>query len=94
MKWFSDVAIIHHFTLALSRCLLVCCIFTDNLFQSCHAEDIKPKPVAVSVIITVYNTAEFLPKCLNSVVGQTLQNIEIIDCVIKECVTEFNHVNE
>ena len=32
----------------------------------------------VSVIIPVYNTAEFLPKCLDSVVGQTLQNIEII----------------
>jgi cellulose synthase/poly-beta-1,6-N-acetylglucosamine synthase-like glycosyltransferase len=32
----------------------------------------------VSVIIPVYNTAKFLPKCLDSVVGQTLQNIEII----------------
>ena len=66
------------FRLAILSCLLACCIFTYNLFQSCHAEDIEPKPVAVSVIIPVYNTAKFLPKCLDSVVGQTLQNLEII----------------
>lgn len=35
-------------------------------------------PVAVSIIIPVYNTAECLPRCLDSVVGQTLANIEII----------------
>ncbi|MCQ2603527.1 MAG: glycosyltransferase [Spirochaetia bacterium] len=34
----------------------------------------------VSVIIPVYNTAEYLPQCLDSVVNQTLQEIEII-CV-------------
>lgn len=34
----------------------------------------------VSVIIPVYNTAEFLHQCLDSIVNQTLQNIEII-CV-------------
>ena len=34
--------------------------------------------VAVSVILPVYNTDGFLPQCLDSVIGQTLQNIEII----------------
>lgn len=34
----------------------------------------------VSVIIPVYNTAEFLRQCLDSIVNQTLQDIEII-CV-------------
>ncbi len=32
----------------------------------------------VSIIIPVYNTAEFLPKCLDSVSKQTLSDIEII----------------
>ena len=32
----------------------------------------------VSVIVPVYNTAEFLPKCLDSVINQTLKDIEII----------------
>lgn len=35
---------------------------------------------AVSVIIPVYNTSEFLRQCLDSVLGQTLSNIEVI-CV-------------
>ena len=34
----------------------------------------------VSVIITVYNTEEYLRECLDSVIGQTLHDIEII-CV-------------
>lgn len=36
--------------------------------------------VAVSVIVPVYNTAAYLRECLDSLVGQTLRNIEII-CV-------------
>ena len=35
---------------------------------------------SVSIIIPVYNTAEYLRKCLDSVAGQTLKDIEII-CV-------------
>lgn len=36
------------------------------------------KKPAVSVIIPVYNVAAFLPRCLDSVINQTLSNIEII----------------
>lgn len=36
--------------------------------------------VKVSVIIPVYNTAQYLPQCLDSLCNQTLKNIEII-CV-------------
>ncbi|MEJ8567758.1 glycosyltransferase family 2 protein [Elongatibacter sediminis] len=32
----------------------------------------------VSVIIPVYNTAEYLPDCLESVLGQTLREIEVV----------------
>ena len=34
----------------------------------------------VSVVIPVYNTAEYLPECLESIINQTLKEIEII-CV-------------
>ena len=33
---------------------------------------------AISIIIPVYNTQELLPDCLNSIINQTLKNIEII----------------
>jgi len=36
--------------------------------------------IKVSVIITIYNSAQFLPQCLDSIVRQTLANLEII-CV-------------
>ncbi|MBU6339209.1 MAG: glycosyltransferase [Rickettsiales bacterium] len=42
--------------------------------------------VKISVIIPIYNTAQFLPKCLESVCGQTLRDIEII-CV-NDCSTD------
>ena len=34
--------------------------------------------IDVSIIIPVYNTSEYLRKCLDSVIAQTLKNIEII----------------
>lgn len=37
----------------------------------------NPK-IKVSVIIPVYNTAKYLPKCLDSIIHQTYQNLEII----------------
>ena len=38
------------------------------------------KMVKVSVVIPVYNVEQYLPACLDSVLGQTLQDIEVI-CV-------------
>ncbi len=32
----------------------------------------------VSVIVPIYNTAQYLPKCLDSIVNQTYRNLEII----------------
>lgn len=34
--------------------------------------------VKVSVVVPVYNTAPYLPQCLDSLVGQSLDDIEII----------------
>ena len=42
----------------------------------------------ISIIIPVYNTEEYLPKCLDSALNQTHQNIEIIvvnDCSLGNC---------
>lgn len=36
------------------------------------------KKTDVSIIIPVYNNAEYLPECLDSVLGQSMNNIEII----------------
>ena len=32
----------------------------------------------ISVIVPIYNTAKYLEKCLDSIIGQTHQNLEII----------------
>jgi len=32
----------------------------------------------VSVIVPVYNVAAYLPKCLDSILNQTLEDIEVI----------------
>ena len=42
--------------------------------------------IAVSVIVPVYNVEKYLPKCLNSLINQTLSNIEII--CIDDCSTD------
>lgn len=36
------------------------------------------KKIAVSIVVPVYNAAPYLRKCLDSVVNQTLRNVEII----------------
>lgn len=42
-----------------------------------RAADLKKIP-DVSVIVPIYNVEPYLPECLESVIGQTLRNIEII----------------
>ncbi len=38
----------------------------------------KPDPAVVSVVIPVYNVAGYVDACLDSVVGQTYQHLEVI----------------
>ncbi len=40
--------------------------------------NIENKKISVSVIVPIYNASPYLEKCLDSVVNQTLKNIEII----------------
>ncbi len=42
--------------------------------------------VDVTVLVAVYNTAEYLPKCMESLLGQTLGNIQIV--CIDDCSTD------
>ncbi len=63
---------------------------TPNVTQSesppaswINSESNLPK---VSVVIPVYNTAEFLPECLGSVLNQTLVDIEII--IVDDCSSD------
>lgn len=45
--------------------------------------------IKVSVIIPVYNVEEYLPKCLDSVINQTLKDIEII--CIDDCSEDYSY---
>lgn len=52
--------------------------------ETCRSENTEPPasecPPKVSIIVPVYNVAELLPVCLESLLAQTLQAIEIV-CV-------------
>lgn len=57
----------------------------------------------VSIIVPVYNTRKYIEKCLNSIVNQTMQSIEIIivndgsaddsETVIKQFIEEHQNAN-
>lgn len=44
------------------------------------------KNIFVSIIVPVYNVEKYLAKCLDSLIGQTLNNIEII--LVNDCSTD------
>ena len=41
-------------------------------------EKMTNKKPLISIIVPIYNTAKYLPRCLNSIIHQTYQNLEII----------------
>lgn len=55
---------------------------SENFEKESAIEIITPQKTdhraKVSVIIPIYNASEYLPICLNSLVNQTLKDIEII----------------
>ena len=59
--------------------------------------DIISQTPDVSIIIPVYNTLKYLDKCINSIISQTLKNIEAIvvdDCSsedIQSVINKYNH---
>lgn len=58
--------------------------------------------IKISIIIPVYNTEKYIKKCLNSIVKQSIDNIEIIivndgspdksDIIIKEFEKKYNNI--
>lgn len=54
--------------------------YDDKRYKTFWTQLLSIEPPKVSVIIPVYNVEKYLPKCLNSVVNQSLKEIEII-CV-------------
>ena len=51
------------------------------------------KQPKVSVIVPVYNTEKYLKKCLDSLVNQTLQDIEVI-AVNNRCTDQSGEILE
>ena len=38
----------------------------------------KNSNIDLSIVVPVYNVAEYLPRCLDSIINQSFENIEII----------------
>lgn len=53
-------------------------IFFENILKSSNLEEFELHNIKVSVIVPAYNTEKYLPQCLNSIINQTLKEIEII----------------
>lgn len=52
--------------------------------------ELKKNEEMVSVIIPMYNSAAFMKKCVDSIIGQTYENLEIIlvnDCSVDETLS-------
>lgn len=59
--------------------------------------------IKVSIVVAVYNGANTLPRCLNSLIGQSYKNIEIIcvnDCspdnsleILKEYASQYSNIH-
>ena len=58
----------------------------EQLFKDILYNHIEEQPIKLSVIIPVYNAEKYIDKCLNSIINQSLKDIEII--CIDDCSTD------
>lgn len=61
-------------------------LLTEKL-KSLRYKDYEVKKIKVSIIVPVYNVEKYLKRCLNSLVFQTLHDIEII------CINDYSQDN-
>lgn len=71
------------FCLTTAVTMILNYLFYDKLVFGDSVTTITPSNILasnpkVSVIVPIYNTAKYLPKCLDSITDQTYQNLEII----------------
>ena len=59
---------------------------------SCSGKDIGSAMPKLSVIVPVYNVENYLPKCLDSIIHQTMKDIEII--CINDASEDYTVVKE
>ena len=52
--------------------------FYEKVTKSSEGVYIMSSELKISVIIPIYNTAEYLSRCLDSVLNNTYQNLEVI----------------
>ena len=55
-----------------------CFTYKKNKKYNLHLDNIGGQMTKVSVIVPVYNVEKFLKRCLDSIINQTLKDIEII----------------
>ncbi|WP_019265772.1 glycosyltransferase [Methanobrevibacter smithii] len=58
----------------------------EQLFKDIIDKHIEESSIKLSVVIPVYNTGEYIDKCLSSIMNQSLKEIEII--CIDDCSTD------
>ena len=58
--------------------LFILSIFFSSLFTNVFAIESNNEEIKISVIIPVYNVENYLGECVDSVVGQSYKNLEII----------------
>lgn len=63
---------------------------TESLSMSCNGAPAMTLPPAISVIIPVWNSGRYFKESLDSVLGQTLKNIEVI--IIDDASTDGSDV--
>lgn len=67
-----------YFSIVIYLNIYILPIFNDNCIEIKNVGFVMEANIKLSIVVPVYNAEEYLEKCLNSLVNQTIKNIEII----------------